>query len=479
MVDAAVGSKSVFGRAVETSFGLPRGSAALKFFDFDSLDISRNSKENASTAITGFGGKKRGTPGELAYNKALKYDLTVLRFLMDAVAMFGSASAISDLTGAWLVKIRPGRSANVLRALSMYLHEGGSYSAQLQHGRRTNELTLTDAANKRVGVTPAYTSPTGDTVSGFPLASTGNAGTQNTALLATRGRRPGDSAFLANDSIYLKVISATTTTVTFKAAYDAKSTLQNGTDFPTVSYGSHTFTVTVGEWARIIDSNDALAGPIGLFGENSEPMELTIGAQTGGDMSALFEADDEFEFTASLAALTKSVVAENRLSTFHMTNAIDGTSTLVDSQTTKIMRPYSEYFSNSRRFPTAVDPTGDLGATVTFKKRLFDRLFRNYQDRLTLFPMLQSYLTGNPLIAGKYEGIEIFYPAMQVTTLKSGDIPNKNTLDESVTLEAMQPEATPSLPSGATTTFDATVDYPLQINVVCAIDPTPYIGAAV
>jgi hypothetical protein len=475
---AAVGSKAILGLGIEPgTLGFP--SIALKTFDWDAMEVGRHSKEDPNTAITGFGGRARGTPGDIDYGNGPKGDLTVLRFLMHAVAEYGSASAITDLGAgaAFLTKIRPGRSANASRSLTVALRESPYYSSLVEHGRRVGDITLTDAPNKRVKMDPTLTLPSGDSISGFPLFATGNAGTFNGALIATRGRRPNDSNWTAGKSIYFKVISATTTTVVFKAAYDTKSVLQDGTDFPVVSFGAATFTVTAGQWARVIDSNDALASPIGLFGENYEPFELTVGDQAGGDLSALFAADDMFEVTATLQ-LTKTPIAENRLSTYHLSNAQSDESFAVESQTTKLIRPYAPFVGSGSRFATRMDETGDIQAQVTFSKTLFDRMYRDILDRVETFPMLQSYLFGTPVVAGNYEGIEIFYPAMQVTDVKA-DVPNKNVLKEQVTLEATQPESTPSLPTLATTTFDATVDYPFQINVVSVVDPTPYIGAAV
>lgn len=478
---AAVGAKAILGIGIESgTLGFPMGASSLKTYDWDSMEVGRQSKENPNTSITGFGGRARGTPGDLPYGNGPKGDLTVLRFIQHAVAEYGSAMAITDLGsgGPFLVKIRPGRAANAARGLTVAIRESPYYAALAEFGRRVSEINLVDVGNRRVKLDPTYTLPMGDAISAFPLAASTNAGTENKALVAMRGRRPNDSHTVAGESIYLKVISTTTTTVVFKARYDAKSVLGDGTDFPTgTTYGSASFTVTAGRWARVVDSNDALASPIGLFGENFEPLELTVGDQVGGDLSALFTADDEFEFAASLS-LTKTPIAENRLSTYHLSMADTDETFIVEGQTTKLMRPFDPQIGSGSRFPQRIDETGDITAEITFSKTLFDRMYRDRLDRVDTFPILQSYLFGTPVVAGMYEGIEIFYPAMQVTDVKA-DVPNKNVLKESVTLAAVQAETTPSLPALATTTFDATVDYPFQINAVCVVDPTTFIGPAV
>jgi hypothetical protein len=638
MVDAAVGSKSVLGRAIESVQGLVQAAPAdFKYMNFESMDLARASKENKSNAITGFGGEDRGTPGEVSFEKKVKYDLTVDRILIDLAAEFGkptvtplgsgilsgnitindagtdyeigdaitfagttgsgaaatvatiggggeiltvtftnygtgytgpvvatvapttgsdaditaeiaagdgSLSGVVDITtpgtnyvvgdavtfagtsgsgaaatisavgsggevlalefsnrgsgysgvvnanfsagsgtsavataeirpGPWLVMFRPGEQSPVERFLSMYSYEGGSYTAMVQQGRRCGGVTLADAANKRVQVDPDYTEPTGDTISGFPIAKTGNAGTQNTKLLSTRGRRPYDANYEAGKSLYLKVSAVTPGAVVFLAAYDTPSGETEGTGFPAVSFGSAEFTVPRAGWGTAKDSNDAYESLIGLFGENNEPYEITIGDQDG----ELYAADDIFEIPAVLSPVTKVVVAENRLSTFHLTNAIGGASVLVDSGTTKWTRPYKEYYSNSRRFPSQVDPTGDIAGSMSFKKRLFDIAFRKVQEQSHRVAAVQSWAFGDSVLVDVHEGIEVFYPQMRVDTMKSGDVPNKNTLEETITLMAEQPDAVPvSQPVSILTPggdyFDLSAQYPYQINVVCLHDPS-------
>jgi hypothetical protein len=555
MVDAAVGSKSVLGRALEAVQGLPQvgGASDFKFLNFISADLARASNENKSLAITGFGGEDRGTPGGATFEKKLKYDMTVDRILIDLVAMFGKPTDATDMgagmltdavtittpgsgyevgdpvtfagttgtdatgvvssidgsggvtgvtmtfygtsytgtvnadfsgghgtlavatgtlrSGPWIVRIRPGAASPTPRYLSTYFYEGGSYTAMLQQGRRCSGVTLTDAANKRVEVDPAYTEPIGDTVTGFPIAKTGHAGTQNNKLFWTRGRRPYDANYDAKKSLYLKVISTTATSVTFAAAFDTASGHTDGSGFPSTTFGTAHFTVNRADWGTAVDSNDPIGAPIGLFGENFEPYEITIGDQAG----TLFTANDIFEIPYTLSPIDKQVVAENRLSTFHLTNAIAGASVLVDSGTTKWDRPYKEYYSNSRKFPSNVDPTGDIMGTMQFKKRLFDVAFRKVQESASRVAAVQTYRFGQPIIANVHEGIEIFYPQMRVGTMKSGDVPNKNTLEETITLEAEQPDANPSQPVSILTPggnhFDTSAQYPYQINAVTVHDP--------
>lgn len=553
--DAAVGSKSVLGRGIEATIGLPTaGPTDFKFINFESADFSRASKENPSMAITGFGGADRGTPGAATFAKTLKYDLTVDRVLIDLVTEYGAPYAITELgggalsgaytivtpgtgylvgdpvtfagttgttatatvsaidgsggvvalaftdygsiytgtvnadfsggagtlaagtavirTGPWLVKIRPGNPTATPKYMSTYFYEGGSYTANLQQGRRCAGVSLVDAANKRVQVDPTYTEPVGDTVSGFPIAKTGNAGTQNSKLISTRGRRPYDSNYNAGLSLYLKVISTAATTVTFAASYAAASGATDGSGFATPTWGTAHFVVARADWASAVDSNDPDGAMIGLFGENSEPYEVTFGDQAG----TVFTANDIFEIPVILSPVTKTVVAENRLSTFHLTNAISGASVLIDSGTTKWERPYKEYYSNGRKFPSQVDPTGDITASMEFKKRLFDVAFRKVQESAARVVAVQTYKFGTPVIANVHEGVEAFYPQMRVDAMKSGAVPNKNTLEETITLVAEQPDATPSQPTSVLTPggshFDLSASYPFQINVITVNDPT-------
>jgi hypothetical protein len=554
MVDAAVGSKSVLGRALETVQGLPTTLLPdYHFLNFESANLARASKEEPSLAITGSGGEDKGTPGGAPFEKKLKYDATVDRLLIELAVMYGAPTIIELGNGAldgvyvisapgtgylvgdvvtfagttgsgatavveeidgsggvtklrftafgatytgtvnadfsagagtlaaatatirvgpWLVKFRPGEQSPTPLFLTTYFYEGGAYTANLQQGRRCSGVQLTDVANKRVQVDPTYTEPVGDTVSGFIIGKTGNVGTPSMGAFWTRGRRPYDANYDAKKSLYLKVIGVSAGAVEFAAAFDLPSGHTDGSGFATPVFGTAHFQVPRAGWATAVDSNDPYLSPIGLFGENNEPYEITFGDFAG----TTFTANDIYEIPYVLSPVAKAVIDENRLSTFHLTNAIAGASVLVDSGTTKWDRPYQEYYSNSRRFPTSVDPTGNISASMQFKKRLFDVAFRKVQESAARVSAVQTYKFGSPVIAGIYEGIEAFYPQMRVDTMVSGDVPNKNTLDETITLVAEQPSATPAQPTSILTPggnyFDTDAQFPYQINAVTLRDPS-------
>jgi hypothetical protein len=380
-----------------------------------------------------------------------------------------------------LVKFRPGSAVPEQRGMWMYFHEGGSYSAQYQYGRRCKEITLADAANKRVQVDATYSEPTGDTIAGTALPKTANTGTIDEKQIASRGRRPYDTNFDDEKSIYLKVVSVTTGSAVLTAKFDAASP-GDGSAFPSGTYGATQFTAYVPDagtgkdgYVIVVDSNSG--EPVGLFGENFEAFEITLGDQ---DLSGL-DAGDEFEFPVSLGILQKTVVAKNRLSEFHLARKLGGTVDIkIDSGSTKWDRPYKEYFASGRKLPYTTDPTDSIMATVTFKKRLFDRYLRAIQDASARFTVEDIYKFGNPIGGNPtdgfvYEGIHAFYAQMAVTTMKSGDVSNKNTLEETITLEAEQPETTPTPPAAVlapAAIFDASTDYVFQINIVTPIDPS-------
>jgi hypothetical protein len=473
-VDAAVGSRAILGRGIEHAAGIPQGD--LHYLNFINASFGRNAKENDSTSITGFGGKDRASPGPIDHEGKLKYDLTTFRVLIDLVAMYGAPASVDDLGpgGPWLVKIRPGAATPTFRGIWNYLHEGGSYSGVFQFGRRVSDLTLADTANKRVEVDATYTEPTGDTIAGVPVADAGNTGTLDLKQIASRGRRAIDGDFTAGKSVYVLVDSITgSNQVTLVAKVDDAG-------FTGVAaYGANTFDVftpdAVGHdgYSIVKDSTSELL--LGNFNENFEPFEITLGDQ---DLTTLV-VGDEFEFPVALyPPLTKVVVAEHRISEFHKIVTVNGIDTRIDSGSTKWMRPYKPYYSNGRKLPSNIDPTGDIEATITFKKRLFDRYFRQLQDAGTRFQVEDVYKFGQPLdpiTPTRFEGIHLFYPQMATATLKSGDIPNKNTLEENVTLEAEQPDATPTPPAAildATDVFDADSQFPMQANILTPIDPS-------
>jgi len=377
----------------------------------------------------------------------------------------GSATATISVTAAaaWLVKIRPS-SLNEIRAASLYLAEGGSYSASMQTGRRATDLTVTDGANKRAEVQITYSDPTGDTIAGFGVGKIGN----DTFVgdlglrIGTRGRRPYDSNFDAEKSLYLKVTDANSDAVTFVTAYATKTGQTDGSNWPSPSYGEATFVVPVSDYGTAVDETGNM---IGLFGENFEKFEVTLGS----DLTS-FTVNDEFEIPAVMPTLAKSVVPESRLSAFHLVRKLGGSTEIrIDKGTTKIDRPYKAYRANGSRIPQSIDPSGDTKVTFSFEKRLFDRYFRAKSDAHSRFSVFDSYSVESFIpTTNANEKVEIFCPQMGVSGLKSGDISTKDVLKETATLVAEQPDVTPSAP----TDFDNSLLYPVQINVTTKINPT-------
>jgi hypothetical protein len=359
---------------------------------------------------------------------------------------------------SWLVRMRPDRT-NELRAATMYLFEGGSYSAMMQTGRRVPMLQLTDAANKRVEVDVTYEDPTGDTISGFFIAKTGNGGSF-AGKISTRGRRPYDADYDAEKSLFLKVTAVDANGVTFDTQIATKGDGVGG-GFPGSSYSGNTFTVPIATddfdgYTNV--PNPATGDPLGLFGENFEAYEVTVGHDTTG-----FTNGDEFEIPAFCPALTKSVNAESRLSSFHLIRKLNGTTDVrIDSGNLKLERPFKAYRANGRRIPQAIDPMGDVAAEWQFKKRLFDRYFRVQNDQHARFTIWDKY----QIDSGVFESVEVYAGQVAVKTMKSGDIPNKNVLEETITLVSEQPESAGSPPTG----FDGT--YSFEVNVRTKVDPS-------
>jgi len=559
MVDAAVGGKAVVAFGVESSLGIRGG--ALYPSRFISTEFSRDSKENPSTAITGHGGRDRGTPGAVEFAGKEKVDMTAFRFALRLAAMYGKPAvtamkhvasvtvsgsgtsytstvtfsgggadvqatghatlssgnvltvvvdtpgsgytsvptvtvasgtgqtftAVMSSADAWLAKFRPGQTVPVPASLFVYIDEGGSYSATLQNGRRPQEISITEDANKRLVLDATYAPATGDTISGFPIAKTGNAGSftiGSTQLgkVQTRGRRPtvtssgsADPNWSAGKSLYLKCTASDTNTITFKAAFDTASGATDGSGFPSTSFGSTTFVVrrpasalAPDGYVAVVLSDGTL---VGQFGENNEPYELTFGDQ---DLS-LVSVNDVFEIPYQLPAggVSLSPLSENRLSAFHLVRTIGGNDTKFDSGTVKLSRPYSPYYTNARKLPSSIDPTGDLGAEISFKKRLFDRFYRQEQEQAQRFTIEDVLRFNTPIVGSIYEGVHAFFPQGAVTTMKSGDISTKDTLEETITIEVEQPDAAPTPPSpllSPQATFDADASFVMQINVVSRID---------
>lgn len=556
-LDSAVGSRAVWGRGIEkVNLGLPTGD--FEFINFESADLSRNSKENPSNAITGKGGRDRGTPGEITAEKKAKYAATASRLLYDFVIEFGKPTLVRDLgsgvasttitapgslytaatvaftaapaggttatgtvtvgggavtgivitnpgrgyaagspptptisgdgsgatatstlsaAGPWLVKIRP--TVNEIRSGNFYIHEGGSYTPSMQIGRRASEVSIGENANKPSEVDVTYTEPTGDTITGLPIAKSTNSGSLGAGglkLMMTRGRRPNDANFLAGKSLYFKsTANSGTASVTGKWKIDTASGATDGTGFGAAAYGSATTTITrpsssTDGYTVILDS--ATGAMVGNGGENYEPMEISFGDQSLA--VAVIAVGDEFEFPFQMAQLTKVTHPETRLSMYHLIRTLDSAGTPTDlrddSGSIKVMRPYKPYYANGKKWPFTIDPTGDVAVTIQFKKRLFDRYFRIRQDQSLRFDVLSRYRNATPILglsnSPVYEGVDVWCPQMAVTTAKSGDIPNKNTLEETITLEAEEPDTSVTPPSAD---FDGTSC--VEINIVTTISP--------
>lgn len=570
MVDAAVGGKAVLAFGLESDLGI-RGigdpnddpNAALYPFRFDSVEFARDSKENPSTAITGHGGRDRGTPGAVEFSGKLKFDLTAFRLALMLRAQYGKpdvellkhlasiavdaggsgysgtptvtitggggtgatahavmvANAVSSIvidnagwgytsaptigftggggTGATahavlsaadasLAKFRPGDPQAEIGSVWVYIDEGGSYSAGVQLGRRPQELSISEDSNKRLKVDADFAPATGDSISGFVVAKAANTGdlvngADNLGLVTTRGRRPYDSNYDAGKSLYLKVTASDANTVTVKAAFDTASGATDGSGFPATSFSGSTTMVIRRPGSALAPDGftrvQLMDGTlVGQFGENNEPYEISFGDQ---DLSVI-DVNDIFEipFELEAGAISLDPILETRLSAFHLLRTIGGTSVKFDSGSMKFSRPFKPYYVNGRKLPDAIDPSGDIGGTWSFKKRLFDRYFRQRQETITRLTIEDVARNQDPVVAGTqvYEGFHVFVPQASVTTLKSGEVSTKETLEEQVTLEAEQPDSTPSVPSpllAPSATFDASADYPFQINIVSLIDLTP------
>ncbi len=475
MVDAAVGSRAILARSMEkVGLGIPQGSV-YDFLRFDSAELGRMSTENPSDAITGSAGEDRGTPGALTYSDNIKYDMTADRVLFDLIAMYGKPISVTTLAAAeaWLVKIRPTTALggfNELRAASFHYYEGGSYGASLQYGRRCGTLTLTDAANKRVAVTANYADPTGDSISGYAIEKTGNTGTE-TQSTSSRGRRPYDADYTANKSVFIKITAISSGVATCVATVATAGTGTGG-GFP-ISYDAATFDVSAPDaatghdgWTTVVTDD----GPLGLFGANNEPFQVTFGNNMTGRA-----VSDQWEFPVACSALTPSGGTGTRMSTFHNVRLLDDDLVGVrfDKGSVKLTRPYKPYMANGQRLPFYVDPTDSLGCSTQFTQRLATRYFREINDASARFSVHDKWEIGSNIsgTAAYRETVEIFQPVCRVQTLKSGDVSNKNTLEETVTLEAEQPQPDDTV-TAPSADFESVTTYALQINVITKKDPT-------
>jgi hypothetical protein len=460
------------------AFGKPKSSDALAgktfkidtpggnaggtlYVEGDQLVFTGGSGSGARAHVSAVDGGTGAVTGIVVDDPGFGYASgDTVSFTITSAAGTGATGGTASLkAGAWLVKIRPSRT-NEIRAASLYLFEGGAYTATLQSGRRCADIQITDAANKRAEVDITYSDPTGDTISGFAIVKDGDG---FTGTASSRGRRPYDSNLSDGKSLYVKVTAVTADKVTCKAKYDVLEA--DPTAFATAAgaYDTATFDVPiVGTDSTGIDHDGYGAvvkdeGVVGLFGENFEQFEITF----GGDFTGI-DTDDEFQFPAVCDALTKSVNIESRLSAFHLIRKLgDGSELRIDKGSLKITRPYKAYRANGRRIPQAIDPMGDVMGTWSFSKRLFDRYFRQRSDEHARFSIHDKYAIENG-----FESVEVYAGQVAVYGMKSGAIASKNVLEETITLESEQPETAGSPPAG----FEGT--YPIEFNVTTRVDPT-------
>ena len=99
----------------------------------------------------------------------------------------------------------------------------------------------------------------------------------------------------------------------------------------------------------------------------------------------------------------------------------------------------------------------------------FEQFFRKISDAHSRFSILDVYRNESPIPGTTaHESVEIYAPQCAVTALKSGEIATKDTLEETVTLYAENPDTAPASPDG----FDDSANYPIQINITTLVDPT-------
>lgn len=480
MVDAASGGRSILGRSIEKVDAGIRKAAFYDFLRYDSFDLGRFSEENPATAITGSEGADSGTPGDLSFGNGYKYDLTCGRLCFDLAVMVGKPTSIDVLTAtkSWLVKFRPSRT-NEYRGAEFYLNEGGavdSLESQYQYGRRCAALTLGEEANQRIKVDTDYGKDAlGDTTAAFAVAKTGNTGTY-VGKIGSRGRRLYDADYLAKKSVFLKV-SALGTQVVNGVTYDTVTLVAQiatagdgvGGGFPVGAYGAATFVVkppisAIGHrgWTNVLVGTVTI---VGLGGNNKELFEVAFSGVTTN-----LAVGDEFEIPYQLGIISTTTTTESLFSAFHLERKIVNESINVKTSkgTLKLLRPYEGYKVNGQRFADSIDPTGVVSAELVFTRRLFDSLFRHYNDVGTRFSAYSKYQIVTP-IAGTtddHEAVEVYMPRAVIASNKTGAVASRETLEENPTLRAEQPDGTETPPTGFENTFV------FGVNVVTSVDPT-------
>jgi hypothetical protein len=474
MVDAASGARAILGRSLEKVNAGIRTAGFFDFLRFDSYDLGRFSEENPASAITGSEGADQGTPGDLTFGPGYKYDLTAARIAFDLACMTGAPTAVDVLTAtkSWRAKFRP-RRTNAYRGAEFYVHEGGSFESAYEYGRRCRQLELAEEANRRIKVSADYAGAMGDTTAAFAIAKTGNTGTY-TGKIGSRGRRPYDADYLAGKSVFLKVDSISGSEITFVAQVATAGDGLGG-GFPVGGYGTATFVVKAPNastghdgWTTVKIGTVTI---LGLGGENNEPFQVAF----DGTLTTLAVAD-EFEIPYQLGVLAVTTTSESRFSAFHLerTLRVAGTDYTVKTNkgTLRLMRPYKEYYVNGQRFPQASDPSEVISAELVFTRRLFESLFRHYNDdgtRISCYSKYQviSAITGT---ADDHETVEVWQPRCVIATNKTGEVATRETLEENPTLRAEQPLGPETLPAGVAN-FEQTDTF--QVNVTSSVDLTP------
>jgi hypothetical protein len=470
LIDAAVGKRASYARGLsKNALGIPEGP--LTFLKFESIDAKRDAKWNVSTTISGSEGNDRGTPGEIALDSKPKYPLTSFQLAVGLAAMVGRPTIAVVTAGlSWRLSFYPSRTNVQVGAWDWLFRGSAAVGGVTKFGHRCQKITMAEDSNKRIEVNEDWTDGTGDSISGFPVSKTGNAGTY-TGRIVTRGRRPKDAAWTAGKSMYLKVTAKTASSVTFKKGYDVASP-GDGTGFPAVVYDTATFTVNLPSAANDTDGFSTVigdAGPVGNFGEDYQPLQVAL----SGTSYTLFAVNDEYEIPYIATELTVVNLVETRLSAFQYLLTLGGSRQIRTNKCTiEINRPYKAFKPNRTRYATAIDPSGNSTLSFKFDQRFFDNYLRDLQDantRLTVYAAAQN----DDVIAGtaEHEGVEIYAPQGAISALAEGAVTSPDVLMSNATVEAENPDSTVALgASGAISAFAGTRVW--EIHITTGIDPT-------
>ena len=466
------GKKTVVGLGL-TKRILNQPQGALRYVKADSFDVVTDFKWVMSKRISGGYGMQPGSPGAITTTGKPKFDLTGWLLAIGMSGLFGAPTiTVLSASTAWLLQFAPRDLTDAqLRAIWAVAYFGTAAVGGVEpFGIVPSGVNMTFDANTRLGLEIDCVDSLGFTQSDSAIPKSGNSGTY-AGLITTRGLRPQDTPYGLGKSLFLKVPTGGGTHadhVDFVTKYDIPG-------FAGVaSYGTAVTTVEPFSDANGTDGFstilDASGNPIGVFGPDNNPYQVSIQPDTISTDYSTFADGDIFEIPIAIAKPSATYVADTIFSDFHAKFTVGTRNVTPNKASVAVTYGAKSRETSGQRYPESILRTGDVGLKLTYDDVLYDNFLRDIIQSNSTEPVYIIAQNQAPIASTAYhEGVEIYAPQARLTSLKERQITSPDTMLSNATFEAEEPTSAVPGPGD-----DLPGSHAVEVNITLSEDPTTY-----